>query len=599
MIGSIASFVVIVAIVVGIVALVSNRRRPTHEVDQGVGQVRRLYYHIIAFVALMVSGIGATMLVRYVVEKVANTNLVSPSQSQLALGMALTIVATPVWFLFWMQVLRSKRTFQVESQSLTHRFYLYVVLAISLGVAARGGISLLHWLFRATPFDGDNISFPLVWGAIWLCHWLGASGEGEAPGDAGTVRRLYGYGASGMGLVLLTLGVSILVRQLLLNAYDAAFMKQIAVHHSLWGEGTRTGLATAVVGTGIWLWHWQVVSRGDAASLLRQIYLYLLGVLGGAATAVVSLSILIFVLLQWLMGAPGHNGAVEQFRIVPGVIAAALAGVAVWGYHWAVIRQEAPLSGGSLVAAGRVYRYLVAGLGLGALASGMVFLVAVAFQLLVPEIRRPLAGAWWQDSLARAITFVLIGAPLWAAYWSGAQKETREPAARSSLVRRVFIYLVFGAAVLASLGSFSALLFLFLQHVLQSNLTLGLLQGARWSLGILLTAGAVGTYYWLVLQEDRRADKKLEATEIQRQPSVRKQVIILASANASGAVQRIEERLGYQAARWEHLEGAGAIVEVTDDDLNRVQEELDKAPGDRALIVVEAAGIRVVAFREQ
>jgi hypothetical protein len=314
-------------------------------------------------------------------------------------------------------------------------------------------------------------------------------------------------------LSMLAVGIGVVLALLLGAAYETLFGTELlpAAGTTLWRDSTRIAVAIALVGGGFWWWHWHRAAPGDIGSALRSVYLHLFAILGGAATVVVCCSVLLYTVLQWLMGRPEVPGAAAHFRILPGLIAALAVGAGLWGYHWAVVRDD---SGNTVGSAGGgpavygIYRYLVAGLGLGTLAVGLVVALAVVLGLLVPAPGQPLVTSqWWRNPLTLAVTLLLVGIPLWSFYWFGAQRDAKTAPREegAALSRRVFLYLVFGIAVLLSLGNLSALLFIFLRALLDGQMSTQLVHQARWAIGMLLMAGAVSGYYWLVLREDHRA----------------------------------------------------------------------------------------------
>ena len=604
LIFNLIQILVIVGVIVAIVAVVRRRGGAEAEVEEpGIGTLRRLYYYGLSFVALMVAATGAILLVDYVADRLFGPRVLSGGEAQLALGLALTLVGTPIWLLHWVLAQRAIRQFPGETRALSRKVYLYLVLGVSAVLAAVGLVSLLRWLLGDGSFNGTHLAFPLVWGGLWAFHWRVENFEGQTTELARSVRRLYVYVTSLYGLGMLAAGVDIVLGQLLREAYDALFATELLLpsRETLWSDTTRIGVAVALVGGAYWWWHWHRVSRGDTESVLRQVYLYLFAILGGAITVVVSLSILLFGVLQWLIGEPDVTGASAHFRFLPGVMAAVVTGAGVWGYHWAVVRQEAPIVVGGLLAARRVYRYLVAALGLGTLAVGLVILFPVVLGVLVPEARERLAGTdWWRNPLTLAITLLVVGTPLWRFYWFGAQQEVMAGGTeeRTALSRRVFIYGVFGIAVLVTLGNLSALLFMFLRDLLEGELSTQVLQDAKWSIGMLLMAGTVSVYYWLVLQEDRRAVPAAEEAPAVA-PRVRKVVIALASEAAQPFVRQLEARLGIPIRFWQRLDPDVGAPAGTEEELSETQGRIAEAPGDRILLTVDASGVRVVPYRER
>ena len=474
---------------------------------------------------------------------------------------------------------------------------------VSVSVAIFGLASFLRWVFGAEDFRGSHISSPLVWGALWVSHWRLETLEGQLTELTRSIRRLYAYVVSFIGLGMLVVGAGVVLGQLLGEAYDALFGTTLISPSgvSLWDDTTRTGLAVALIGGVIWWWHWHRVSRGDTESVLRQVYFYVFAILVGVITLVASLSIILFGVLEWLLGLPVAASTFGHFRFFPGAIAAATVGAGLWGYHWAVVRQETHLAAHRMLAARRVYRYLVAALGLGTLAAGLVILFAVVLGLLVPQARGDLVESrWWQGTLALTVTLIAVGVPLWGYYWFGAQREAKAMGTgeRTALSRRVFIYLVFGIAVLVALGNLSALLFILFRDVLEGELTLQVLQDTKWSIGMLLMAGTLSVYHWLVLQEDRRAVPSVEELPV-TPPPVRKVVIVLATEAAEPLVEQLESRLGYPIQLWRRLDIEAGAPAITEEEISITQQRIAQAPGDRVLLTIDASGVQVVPYEEE
>ena len=185
-------------------------------------------------------------------------------------------------------------------------------------------------------------------------------------------------------------------------------------------------------------------------------------------------------------------------------VAGLAASMAAWGYHAWVARSEEGAGPGTQGL--RAYRYLMAAVGLGTLAVGMVYLLATLIGLAAPSGRVFLPDVrWWSGEMAAALTALLVGGPLWAYQWRRLQREAGTDEERHSLPRRLTIFIVFGASVLSAMGAFVALLSLLLLRLFEGELTAYVVYDLRWAVAVLLTAGAVGGYYALVLREDRAA----------------------------------------------------------------------------------------------
>ena len=597
--GSLIPLLVIGGIIAVVVSLL--RRRSEGERDPGIGTLRRLYYYGLSFVALMFSASGAVVLVDYVADSFSGGAILSRGESQLALGLAITIVGTPIWAFHWWLASKAIRQYPSETRALSRKVYLSLVLAVSAALVAFGLVSLLRWLFGAADFNGLHLAFPLVWGGVWGFHWYVDRLEVPRTGEGESVRRVYVYGTSLYGLVMLLVGLGIISGQLLGQAYDAIFATRVLLsgREALWNDTIQGALALFFVGGILWWWHWHRVSRGDQESVLRQVYLHLFAILGGAAAVVATLSILLFRILQLAMGEGDTAGAADQFRFLPSALAALISGGALWGYHWTVVRQESASGYAGTLGARQVYRYLLAALGLITLTSGLAILFGVVIGVAAPQSGQELLRVdWWRNPLASAVTLLIVGVPLWGFYWSGLQRDASAGLVeRAASFRRIFIYLVLGATVLAALGNLSALLFMFFRDILEGQLSAQFIQDARWSIGTLLAAGAASVYYWLVLGEDRRAVPAQEKPSPEDLP-VRKTVIALATEEALPLLRRLEARLGAPLRSWHRLDQDIDVPTLTDEELTAIRERIAEAPGDRVLLTIDSSGVQVVPYRE-
>ncbi|PKB83282.1 MAG: hypothetical protein BZY88_02195 [SAR202 cluster bacterium Io17-Chloro-G9] len=597
--GTLIQFLVIGGIIAAVVVFL--RRRGESEADQGIGTLRRLYYYGLSFVALMFSASGAVLLVDYVADSFSGKQLLSRGETQLALALAITIVGTPIWLFHWWLAYRAVRRFPSETRALSRKVYLSLVLGVSAALGAFGLVSLLRWLLGADDFNGLHLAFPLVWGGVWGFHWYVDSQEAAMTEAGHSVRRLYVYATALYGLVMLLVGLGLILRRLLWQVYDGIFATRVLLpgEGDLWNGATQTSLALFLASGLIWWWHWHRVSRDDLDSALRQVYLHFFAILGGALTVAATLSIILFKMLQWAFGEPDAAGAAEHFEFLPAALAALISGGALWGYHWAVVRQESATGVVGLAAAVHTYRYLLAALGLGTLAAGMIILFGVVIGVIAPQSGQELLRTdWWRNPLASAATLMLVGAPLWGYYWFGVQRDAGAGLLdRIALPRRIFIYLVLGAAILGVLGNLSALLFIFLRDLLEGDLSAQTVQDAKWSIGVLLTAGAVSVYHWLVLREDRGTIPETGRATIPALP-VGKAVIALASEAAQPLLLRMEAQLGVPVRLWRRLDSDDQVPTLSDEELAATRERIAHAPGDRVLLTIDASGMRVVPYRE-
>jgi hypothetical protein len=218
----------------------------------------------------------------------------------------------------------------------------------------------------------------------------------------------------------------------------------------------------------------------------------------------------------------------------------------------------------------------------------------VVVGLLAPEASDTLAGDdWWKQPLNMGLTLILVGLPIWGRYWWAAQREVdaHSEEERGAQSRRVFIYGVFGIAVLITLGDLSALLFVILRDLLEGELALSALQQGKWHIGALLMAGAISVYYWLIVREDREAmgGQPLEAGVRPQHKSV------IVAANAGGVIRQLEAKLGYRVHWWCTLDDA-ASPDIAEADIGSVVAQVNETPSDNVLVVIDATDMRVLPY---
>src|SRR3972149_6839027 len=233
-------------VLVGIVAvIVASARHGVQEADQGIGTVRRIFVSVLSLAGLATSGLGMVLLVRFLLDSVFGRAALAVEQSTLALGIALTVVGTPVWLGFWWMAHRAVRAHPVERRALARKVYLYVILGGAALASAGGAISFLQWALGTGDFSGTPPALVLVWGALWAHHWRLEDQEGELTDVTITIRRLYIYLLALFGLALLATGAGSVLRLALDGAYRSLFGAPtlVAGAHPGWRARTRRAQA--------------------------------------------------------------------------------------------------------------------------------------------------------------------------------------------------------------------------------------------------------------------------------------------------------------------------------------------------------------------
>ena len=586
---------IVAAIVYGIVAL-ARRRRQFGEVDTGIGTVRRLYFYTVTFVALMMAASGVTEIAHYILDELASSSLVEPSRIRLATGLSLTIVGLPLWAVHWRLITKQVREIPVETRSIVRKAYLYLVLAVAAGIVIGTAVTVLQWLMDNRSFSGYSAAAVVVWGGVWAFYWRLEAEEGQPTPDTRAVRRLYLYLVAAVTLITAAIGIGMLTAGILREAYDAIASTEALNRPGLWSSPAKIALSLVLVPGAVWAAHWLYFARRDYESTLRQLYVYGV-VLGGVVTVLTAVGIIIGDALIWTIGVPDQESAADHFNFLPAALASLIVAGGILAYHAYAAREEAEAATPASKGARSTYPYLLALVGLVPVAAAIVAVVATAIDILAGDDGSSLVGAdQWRNAIAISITLGLLGTPIWGYYWASIQRRVSAGGAeaRMGLARRLFIFAVLGAGMIALLISVSVFLFVFLRELLDGDLST-VLPDTRYGIGAIVAAAVFVPYYWMVYRADRQATAELEGTV--EEPRVRKAVTVLVNEAATAFVGELEAVLGYRVSPLNWADPDASLPEVSEDELQGLAQRISDASGANVLLVPEGTTMRVLSYR--
>ena len=273
---------------------------------QNFTEVRRLYRYLWMLYGLLLTVVGAQQILGFLLY-IPSDVLGDLGRDVAVNGTALLLVGTPVWAYSW-QVIQDSLTDAAEMGSTLRLGILYLLAlggVITVITAAFMVLkAILTWLLGADWTFGDfvqqisgpvSIGLPLGLVSAYYGYWLNR--HIEAIDDRvrqASLRRLYNYLLSLIGLVVAFIGVMSLLRFLI----DMVTGRGILLTDSL-RITLASALASILVGLPFWVMMWRPMqaetltlgAMGDHArrSVLRKTYLYLVlfvSVIGGMATAV-------------------------------------------------------------------------------------------------------------------------------------------------------------------------------------------------------------------------------------------------------------------------------------------------------------------------
>jgi hypothetical protein len=481
--------------------------------------IRRLYFYLVAFVSLEV--------VAWALISLARSVFADSLSDILAGGLAFILVGLPVFLFHWRLVQREAAADKEERFSGVRAVFLYAAW-ISLAVPVVQNLlaivlRILALIFSINPNTvaigsyqnwGDNIIAILVNAvlAAYIYTAIQRDWQANPPEEAFPfVRQLnrYLWVLYGLGM---TIGGTIQLLQFIIDLIRAAGFR-----HEV---GLVNALGLILLGVPLWAYSWRIVQHADQRSQVRTATLYALSLLGALATLLATGSFLMV-----LIGAIINGGSwVRAWSSLGTALSIILPGAAVWAYHWTVLKQDIARLPTEVQqhTQRRLYFYLLSLGGLLTTFFALQFLVTLLAESFFCTAGTSLDHGSCQRlveiQLPNALAILFVSVPVWVLHWRPAQNRALKDtelgeSARTSLLRKVYLYLVLFAGVIGSMITTGWLLYELIRSLLgiASNNSL---QTMITLIGTLLLFLVFTYYHWRLLRVD--GQKLDEATSERR-----------------------------------------------------------------------------------
>ena len=557
-----------------------------------MSSTRRVFYYIVSIVSLSVMSAGFGALL-YLILNLAITGETSRlplnfAGHQLSLGLAEVIIGTPLWFFFWRSLQRQVEGHAAEIGAGIRQFYLHLIFLVTSIMSLYMGSSLLKWLMAGAPRSENasgSLATLIVIAAIWLYHWRIAAQEGRPSEIARTLRRWYIYIVSGWGLVWLTVG---LVQVVYASAAYLAGGSEVLIRGPFWTENVRTFASWILLGGLWWGHHWFRLSKGDVDSTLRQVYIYLLAIVGGSVAGLVALVITLQRSLNWLFQAASSSDAV-YFQFLGWTLPLLVISIGIVAYHQMVSLEEAGQLQERRLSSKRVHFYILSFLGLGSLTAGLLILLGIVLNLPLSQS----APNWWRGQLALGLALLLVALPLFWYYW----RQIARLVLKGGLVewkarsRRIYFYLIIVVSILGLVGGLVFLVYQILNAALTAAIDLQVYRDCIKGLLAIFASAPLLFYHWrqVRLEQKKGAEAGL-STKI---------VSLLGGAASEQLARLLGEKLGRKIhfLQFASVETASKIW--SEEEISRVVHEIEASPLSHVMIVVKEGQISIWPYQEK
>jgi hypothetical protein len=485
MIAGLASLIITLGIIVLVIRRIAVGRRSGIDFAD---EVKDFFQYLILLILIVIVNTGLSGLISYALG--ADKRLIA-NQDLLARDSAYVVVATPLLIALSLWTRRTLERDEESRESFALLLYLTLVQVISFGVFATAGYSWILKLVDTRSFSGEDLGSALIWLVTLVFHYRMSQER------LSTARRQLPFLIlSGIALVLTIVATARLIRGLMIELLPFA--------ETLLTTAGPNELARALILTLIalpaWYFYWFRNQSRTEATQLWNIYLLIIGIAGSLVTAIVSVSIVFYDILVWFLGDTSTNAAWIHFDGLPAATGALIGGLFSFTYHSSILRSHQGAEEGEI---GRIYRYLLAAIGIVTTAVGAVTLVVSVVESLIQE--NQLVGRSPRNALLLAITLLVAGFPLWRILWSQIKHHiSADPTHElSSISRKVYLFTLVGVSAIAAVVSTLTITVQIFQGLFGGDLGGATLRETSYAISILIVGILAGIFHLRIIQRER------------------------------------------------------------------------------------------------
>ncbi len=560
---------------------------------------KRVFLYMVTLVALVLLAVGSGWLLSLLLKLVGGQQSVIPginsvNSQQLSLGLAMILIGGGLWLGFWRGIQKGVAANPNETGASFRKLYLNFVQLEAALTGLIAAISSFDWLLggaKQSEYPPVQIATFIVASIVWFYHWRLSEKEGHPTSAARTLRRWYIYILSAWGLGFFSVSTVLFIG----NAVSFLPIWGTSLVHGSFVHDVIKILSGVFVGGLTWGFFWFRMARKDAGSTLRQIYYYLIAISVSAIACLAALTTTMYWLFGFAMGLPANSGG-SYFHFLVWTLPTMIVAAWVWFYHHTMAQGEAVATEQKHLSARRVYLYLMSVISLGTMIAGIVALIGILLDVLINAISSDTiirASGWWQGQLSMSLALLVVGIPIWIYFWRNVLKMVLDGGAveRRMRSRRVFLYAILGFSILATVGSSVNLIYLVLNALLQSQ-SPGLLHSMKGSLQTLAVASPLLIYFWRIVKGDQRLGAETVITL--------KEVTVMVPKSGVNIAESLESRIGYRIKILVSL--ADFIPENhsgAEDELNRLIGQIQSAPGNKIMLVLNVDGWLILPYQER
>jgi len=485
MIAGLASLIITLGVIVLVVRRIAVGRKGGIDFAE---EVKDFFQYLLLLILILIVNSGLSGLINYVLG--SDKRLIA-NEDVLARDSAFVVVATP---LLIVTALWTRRTLERDDDSKESFALLLYLTAIQIIAFASFATSGYRWLLALID---DGMVFGADFGSTFL--WLATLGfhyrmsSHRLPKDRVQVPYLL--------LSAISLVVSIVAAARVLRALMVEFLPFSETILTTTGTNELTrGLVTALIAIPTWYFYWFTDRTRAHTSQLWNIYLLLVGVGGSLVATLVSSSIIFYDALVWFFGDTNTNAAWVHFDRIPGAVGTLIATLISFAYHSRVLASHHESEEGEI---GRIYRYLLSGIGLATTSVGAVtFVVSIVETFAQDDL---LVGRSPRNSLLLAITLLVVGLPVWQILWRRISLHINQDLEReiAAISRKVYLFTVVGISAIAVVASALTITVQIFQGLFGGDLGGSTWRETSYAISILVVGILAGLFHLHFIRRER------------------------------------------------------------------------------------------------
>lgn len=502
------------------------------------GLAGRIVFAALTFGLTVVTAVGVYILLDILIGD--RGDLARSGSSDIAQGLALTLVGAPATYFLWRHQLKSLAG--PDGRSIVWLLHQAIAsLTFSIGTVISFGFGL-----RFHDFDGDArsaLAFGLAWLAAWLLYeWIRSIRP--APMLPGLPHAI----GAGVGLITVAFGSVALIVAL----FD--LIETDVVASSGRTDPVFAAIVWTVVGAAVWAWQFLLRPAYDDPS--RAGLVLGLGVGGGALMGLAGLTALLALVLFSLTG----DFETDELGDAIGPIGV---GFLIWRFHRGLASDPREV---------RIARHLVSGLSLIGVAIGIGVLVNAGLAALTPAF----AAANEDELLWGGLAALIANGPVW---WLAWRPTVRPDPDYGTTVQRTYLTVLGGVAAVSGAIALIYLLFQLLEGLFDGDPLSAIVDSIRAPLGFVVATASVTAYHYRRWAASREDEPDEERVTVER--------VTFVGSDATVAAD-LQHQLGVRTTRWSSA-GEGRVLES--EELTSYLRSLDATD---VLVVEEERGFRVI-----